>query len=46
MIMLSVLVILKMPSGSDMVSTNTIHVSHMLVAGLKQQYTYMIVMYW
>jgi hypothetical protein len=43
MMLLSALVILKVPSGSDMVSTNRIHVSHiMLVAGLKRQYTCMI----
>jgi hypothetical protein len=43
MIVLSAFVILKMPSGSDTVSTNRIHVSHIiLVAGLKQQCKYMI----
>ena len=43
MIVLSALVILKVPSGSDMVSMNRIHVSHiMLVAGLKRECTCMI----
>jgi hypothetical protein len=43
MTVLSALVMLKVPSGRAMVSTNTIHVSHIMVeAGLKQEWTCVI----
>ena len=42
MLMLSALVMLKVPSGRDIVSRNRIHMTHIMLAALKLEWTCVI----